>query len=267
MRSIFLGLLIGVACILPGASGGVLAVAFGLYQPALEALANLFRDPKRHLRFLAPLAAGGAAGVVIGAVWLADAMARHERLMLFLFTGMILGGIPNLLHQAHRHEPFRTGLLLTLLGGMLCALPLCLPGAAGAETAALSGLQAFAAGVLEGVGTVVPGISTSLILIRLGWYKAYLSAVSGLETGRLMLIAAGFAISALACLRAVQRLFEKQAAHALYGVLGFVLISAAAVFPGFTKGMLFWAEAAALAAGAAAVRLTERLDNNRGVTK
>lgn len=267
MRSIFSGLLIGIACILPGASGGVLAVAFGLYQPALNALTDLFRDPKRHLRFLAPLALGGAAGVIAGALWLSDAMARNERLMLFLFTGMILGGIPGLVRQAHRHEPFRTCHLLTLLGGMLCALPLCLPGAAGAQTAALSSVQSFIAGVLEGVGTVVPGISTSMILIRLGWYKAYLAAVSGLEAGRLALIAAGFALSAFACLRTVQRVFEKYAAHALYGVLGFVLISAAAVFPGFTKGLPFWAESAALTAGIVTVRLTERSDNNRGVTK
>ena len=267
MRSIFSGLLIGVACILPGASGGMLAVSFGLYQPALDALVHFFRDPKQHIRFLAPPALGGAAGVIIGALWLSDAMARHERLMLFLFTGLITGGIPGLIRQAHGYEPFRTGHLLTLLGGMLCALPLCLPGAAGAEAAALSAVQAFLAGVLEGIGTVVPGISTSMILIRLGWYKAYLAAVSCFEAGRLALIGAGFALSAFACLRAVQRVFEKHAAHALYGVLGFVLISVAAVFPGFTKGMHFWAEAAALAAGVAAVRLMERSENNRGVTK
>ena len=50
-------------------------------------------------------------------------------------------------------------------------------------------------------------------------------------------------------------------------ILGFVLISAAAVFPGFTKGLTFWAETAALIGGAVAVRLMERSENNRGVTK
>lgn len=254
MRNLFAGVLIGIACILPGASGGVLAVAFGLYRPMLDAVMHLFREPKRHLRFLAPLCSGIGAGIMLGAICLRGVMAHHERLMLFLFTGLILGGVPDLMREAQQHERFRLQWLLSLAAGILIALPLCLLKGSAASTPALSPIQSFVTGILEGIGTVVPGVSTSFVLIRLGWYQAYLSAVSGMDIRQLIPIAAGFALSAVACMAAVQRLFERQPGHAYYAVLGFLLVSVALVFPGFTLGLMFWAEAAMLAIGVITVR-------------
>jgi len=254
MRNLFSGMLIGIACILPGASGGVLAVAFGLYRPMLDALMTFFKAPGRHLRFLTPLAAGGLAGVAIGAVCLSGAMARYERLMLFLFTGLILGGIPDLLREAQRREPFRLRWLLAMTAGVLIALPLCAVGTDGAKAAVLSPAQCFVTGILEGVGTVIPGISTSLILIRLGWYPAYLEAIAAPVLSQWMLIIPGFVLSALACMSLVQRLFERCPGYAYYGVLGFLMVSLALVFPGFTHGVLFWAETAMLIVGVITVR-------------
>ena len=254
MRTLFSGILIGIACILPGASGGVLAVAFGLYRPALDALMNFFREPGRHLRFLAPLAAGGAAGVLLGAFCLSGVMARYERLMLFLFTGLVAGGIPDLMREAQQNGPFQISWLLSLAVGVLIALPLCFLGGAGSETALLSPAQAFIVGILEGIGTVVPGVSTSFVLIRLGWYQAYLQALSAFDPPRLSLITAGFALSAYACMRAAQRLFDRCTGHAFYGVLGFLLVSVALVFPGFEKGAAMWADGGLLVIGTVLAR-------------
>ncbi len=264
MRSVLQGMLIGIACILPGASGGVLAVAFGLYRPMLEAVLSLLREPKRSLRFLLLPSAGIASGIMLGAVGLSDVMAHHERLMLFLFCGLIAGGIPDLFKQAQQHEAFRMRWLLSLAAGVAAALPMCLWHANAAQADTLSPMQAFVTGMLEGVGTVVPGISASFVLIRLGWYRAYLLALSALDAPRIALIVCGFAVSALACMHTVRRLFERCTGHAFYGVLGFMLVSLGLVFPGFTHGMLFWAEAALLIAGVVTVRLMGRFNNTEG---
>lgn len=254
------GLLIGVACILPGASGGVLAVSFGLYRPMLDAVMHLFRDPKRHLRFLLSLGVWIAGGIVLGAFGLSGAMARYERLMLFLFTGLILGGVPDLLAEAQQRERFRLAWLLSLAGGILLALPLCLLNGHGAAVERLSPMQSLVTGMLEGVGTVVPGVSTSFVLIRLGWYPAYLAAVSGLEAGQLAPIAAGFAVSAFACMHMAQRLFDRYTGHAYYAVLGFLLVSVAVVFPGFSISRELWAQLGMLVIGVTVVRLMGRLE-------
>lgn len=254
------GLLIGVACILPGASGGVLAVSFGLYRPMLDAVMHFFAEPKRHLRFLLSLGVWIAAGIMLGAFGLSGAMARYERLMLFLFTGLILGGVPDLLNEAQQRERFRPVWLLSLAGGILLALPLCLLNGQGTVVERLSPMQSFATGLLEGVGTVVPGISTSLVLIRLGWYPAYLAAVSSMAAGQLVPLAAGFALSAFVCMHMAQRLFDRYTGYAYYAVLGFLLVSVAVVFPGFTLNRELWAQLGMLVIGIMLVRLMGRLE-------
>lgn len=260
LRNALAGVLIGVACILPGASGGVLAVSFGLYRPMLDAVMQLFREPKKHLRFLLPLGAGIGTGILLGALCLSGAMRRYERLMLFLFTGLILGGVPDLLREAQQHESFRPVWLLSLAAGIVIALPLCMLGGEGAAVTRLSPMQSFLTGLLEGIGTVVPGVSTSFVLIRLGWYQAYLAAVSGLAFSQLALIAAGFALSAFACMQLASRLFDRHTGHAYYAVLGFLLVSVALVFPGFTLGRETWAQLAMLVIGVTVVRLMEQFN-------
>ena len=248
------GLLIGIGCILPGVSGGVMAVSFGLYRPMLDAVIGFFRDPKKHLRFLFPLGTAIAAGIALGAWGLAGAMEHYGGLMLFLFTGFILGSIPDLLHEAKQKEPFRPAWLWSLALGVLLALPMSLFSPQGAGVDSLSPVQAFATGLLEGIGTVIPGVSTSLLLIHLGWYQAYLQSVASLDLKRLMFIAAGFALSALLCMRIVQRLFDRFPGHACYAVLGFLLVSVALVFPGFSRGITAAAECGMLVIGAVCVR-------------
>lgn len=252
VRNFLAGILIGIGCILPGVSGGVMAVSFGLYRPMLDALLGFFRAPGRHLRFLLPLGAGGALGLLIGAKGLAAAMQAYRVPMLFVFTGFILGGVPQLLHEAEQNGRFRWNWLWAMGAGIATALPLAVFTAQGAPVAALSPMQALCAGLLEGVGTVVPGISTSFVLLRLGWYDAYLSAFSAFALGQLVPVGAGFAASALACMRAVQWLFDRQPGYAYYGVLGFLLVSVALVFPGFSS--MPWVDAALLVMGAVLAR-------------
>ena len=249
-RNALAGLLIGIGCVLPGVSGGVMAVSFGLYRPMLDAVLGIFHDTRRKLLFLAPLALGGAAGLLLGARCLGTAMRLYEKPMLCLFTGFILGGVPDLLAEAEAGGRFRRRWLGALAGGVLLALPMALLRAQGVERAlSLTPLQALAVGLAEGVGTVVPWLSTSFLLMNLGWYQAYLDALAHPQAGVLGLVALGFAASALASMKAVQWLFDHARGYAYYAVLGFLLVSVGLVFPGFGSGWTLWMQLAALLAG------------------
>lgn len=251
LRNLIAGVLIGIGCVLPGISGGVMAVSFGLYEPMLEAVLDVFHSSRKRIVFLLPVVLGGAAGMVLASTGLSWAMARFGTLMLFLFTGFILGGVPQLWREMFPDRRFKAAALWYVALGVLTALPLALLGGQSTPISRLSPLQALVTGLLEGVGTVVPGISTSFVLIRLGWYQAYLSALASLAVDQLWLIAIGFAASALACMKAVQWLFAHAHTQAYGVVLGFLLVSVALVFPGWDSGRLFWADCALLAAGLA----------------
>ena len=262
-RNVLAGALIGIGAILPGVSGGVMAVSFGLYRPMLEAVLGIFHNTKAKLRFLFPLALGGGLGVLLGAWALDAAMQRYEALMLYLFIGFILGGVPDLLQEAQQGGRFQARWLLALLLGIALALPLCLPFVGRNDLSALTGWQAFGCGVLEGIGTVVPGVSTSFVMIRLGWYKAFLQAVSQLALKEGLLIGAGFVLSALACMKAVKWLFDRFTGYAYYAVLGFLLVSVALVFPGLESGWQLAADLAALALGLLCARRLAALGNEK----
>ena len=260
LRMLLAGVLIGIGCVLPGVSGGVMAVSFGLYRPMLDAVMHFFKTPKKHFAFLLPLAAGGSVGMLLSAQGLAAAMKLYETPMLYLFTGFILGGIPDLLHEAEQHERFRPAWLIALFLGVSAALPLAVWSAQGQTVESLSPMQSFLAGLMEGVGTVVPGISTSFVLLRLGWYQAYLKVLSVFAPMQTLLIGAGFLLSAMASMKAVQWLFDRHAGYAYYAVLGFLLVSVALVFPGVETGGRMVLDTGLLVSGAFAAR---RLGNKQ----
>lgn len=253
------GLLIGIGFILPGVSGGVMAVSFGLYRPMLDALSGFFRQPKRSFSYLLPIALGGAAGTLIGAQGLAYVMSRWEIPMLYLFIGFILGGMPALLREADA-DGFQRRYLWALALGMALALPMLLfKGGAGGGLTPLTFWQAVVAGGVYAFGTVVPGVSTSFILIHLGWYQATLRAVATLEMAVLVPMALGFIAVALLTIKAVQWLFDHVHGYAYYAVLGFVLVSIGLVFPGFREGRALAIDLLALLLGVLGARQINRL--------
>lgn len=224
------GILIGIGCILPGVSGGVMAISFGLYRPALDALLTFFHDTAKKLRYLLPIALGGCIGLLIGARALTQLIAHSGDLMLFLFIGFILGGLPDLWRESSAPIGRRTG---WIIAGAALTLPFALLGAADASAVQLTPAQAFLTGLLEGAGTIIPGVSTSMVLIRLGWYSAYLQMLWTMRMPQLIWMGVGFSLSALVCMRAVQSFFDRRPAAAYSMVTGFVLSSVMLIFPGF----------------------------------
>ena len=94
------GILIGIACILPGASGGVIAVSFGLYRPMLDAIMHFFRSPRQHLRLLLPLGAGIGAGIMLGAACLCELNAIMNAVIMKTLDQRGIAAMINLVHLA-----------------------------------------------------------------------------------------------------------------------------------------------------------------------
>lgn len=245
------GLLIGIGFILPGVSGGVMAASLGLYRPMLDAVTGLPRNFSRNVRFLTPIGLGGAAGTLLGAKALARLMTRWETPLLFLFIGFILGGVPGVLREADK-EGFRPRRLWALLPGAALTLLLLLPCGAGPVSNGLA--QSLATGGIYALGTVIPGLSASFLLIRLGWYQAALRAVGGMDIAALAPMALGFAVVAAATMQGVKWLFDHREGYAAYGTLGFMLASVGLVFPGFESGAEGWMNLLLLGIGFLAAR-------------
>lgn len=252
------GFLIGVGCILPGVSGGVMAVSFGLYEPMLNAVTGFFRNTRRHTAFLLPLTIGGGVGMLLTANGLAAAISRWETPMMYLFLGLILGGIPALWRDAAKH--YRPGVLWGLLPGAMLLATLLITGEP-TQISNLSPIQWTLAGGIYALGTVIPGLSASFLLIRLGWYAPVLEAFSGFSFTQLLAFAAGFGLVTLLTLKAVQQLFARKPGMAAVGVLGLLAASVLPAIPAPEPGWAIVPDIAMLIMGICISLAMERLNS------
>ena len=86
------GAIIGVAGIIPGASGGVLAVSMGVYRSIVNAVLSLLKDFRKNFLYLLPFGLGGVAGILLTARGLAFLLANHRGALMYALMGMVLGG-------------------------------------------------------------------------------------------------------------------------------------------------------------------------------
>ena len=104
------GAIIGAAGIIPGASGGVLAVSMGIYRSIVNAVLSLLKDFRKNFLYLLPFGLGGVAGILLTARGLAFLLANHRGALMYALMGMVLGGVPDLIRDANtggfhkRHE-------------------------------------------------------------------------------------------------------------------------------------------------------------------
>lgn len=267
------GIVIGIGGIIPGVSGGILAVSMGIYKPMLDAIGCFFKNIKKNSLFLIPIAIGGAVGVLSMSKLVEITLEKYEMFVMYLFIGLVAGGIPGILKTANSRTGFKPKYLIASICGALFigALALCERLLINGKSLPFNVWTAILGGGLISVGTVIPGVSTSFILIFLGLYKPMLSCfntfvdfkliftmLSGDAAARdawlnsflmLLFVALGLAVVALALILFVRRLFNKHHEYAHYAVLGFLITSAILIFPGFERSFMQLIYTALLAGG------------------
>lgn len=249
------GLVMGVGGVLPGVSGGILAISLGVYEKMMLAIGNFFQNVKANIRFLFPLAIGGGIGILLTSNVLSIVIERYEIQLLSLFAGLVLGSLPELYAEVKRStERIRWKHVLAAVLGLAFVLLFALGESSVAqnnETTVLSIPGALAAGAVLSVGTVIPGISSSFILVYLGLYPAVIASISGvmdfssLASGGvaaalarlsssilpLLIMAAAFAVVSLVIIKGVNRALKRHHALSYAAVIGFVVGSVALVIP------------------------------------
>lgn len=100
LRDLLCGALIGAGAILPGVSGGVLAVVFDVYRPMMETLAHPGRGIRKYWHIFLPLGIGWAVGFLGLAKGISAAYALSDAATIWLFIGLIAGTFPALWREA-----------------------------------------------------------------------------------------------------------------------------------------------------------------------
>ncbi len=227
------GVIIGVGAILPGVSGGVMCAAFGLYVPLMNLLANPVREIKKSYRMWIFVSVGCVLGFLVFAGILSAMLEVSENVAMALFAGLIVGTLPALFREAEKESAkfvnvkyFTLCIFFCLSFVMFVLLGL------GEETTTSAGFLSFlACGGILGLGFIIPGFTSSSILMHLGLYAPLIDGFSTVDFS--VLIPTGIGAVAVVALFAklMKKLFSAFYAEAFYGVIGIVAASTIFIIP------------------------------------
>ena len=229
------GLAIGAAAIAPGVSGGALAVIFGLYDKMTNFIAHLNKNFKENLIFFIPIGIGCAVGILMFSRIIEFLFLNYEIEVRYAFVGLMLGTMPTVVNEANKKGFKQKYLLPFIITFVLTVIVIFLEGNSVSmikETAA-NPVHVIFYGIVLGFGTIVPGISASVLLMYLGVYELVIGAISNLQIVLIFYLGIGFILSVLLFAKLISLLFEKAYGYTYYTILGLVLGSIISIFPGF----------------------------------
>ena len=239
------GFIMGIANIIPGVSGGTLAMTLGIYEQFISSISHLFSKLKENLKFLIPV----AIGMVLAIVTLSrviDYSFNHFPLptMLF-FVGLVLGGIPMIYSKIKDEKKTKPSNIITFLIPFAIVIFMSVIGmfATGMGEVNLVNLNFFGFIILFLVGMiaagtmVIPGVSGSLVLMLLGYYYPVLGLIKAItkfeNLAHNILVAGvfgmGIIVGIVAISKIIEFLFSKYEKKFYFGVFGFILASAPAI--------------------------------------
>lgn len=226
----FQGALIGTGAILPGISGGVLCVAFGIYEPMMSFLSHPFRSFRTNFRILLPVILGGAVGFILLAKIVERFLAASSVAAMFLFCGLICGTVPELMRKstAASSEKGWSGFIIALTASFLFLSVL--------DSGIEGNLQAnfgwyLFCGAIWGLSMVVPGLSSSSILLFMGLYQPMAQGIGNLDFGVIFPLLIGFTVTVAITAKIINRLLERHYAILSKTILGFVISSVLLIIP------------------------------------
>ena len=198
-KDFFKGFLIGSGAILPGISSGVLCVIFGIYEPLLNCILNFFKNIKQNFKFIFPFALGGLVGIVFLGNILKYLFFAYPIQIKFIFIGLILGSIPKLIKVCSSKVKFKFYYLIftsisLLVGIFLVILEKNLVVYSSHE---YNYIFLVFSGIIMSAGIIIPGVSSTLILMLLGIYEPYIDSVACLYLPFLIPLGLGIIIGSI----------------------------------------------------------------------
>ena len=259
------GIWVGATMLVPGVSGGSMAMILGIYDRLVAAVSTFLDKRKADLVFLCVFCTGAAAGMLLFAKPILGLLERYTLPVTYFFLGAVAGGIPLILKKSTVKKPDFWTFLYPAAGVILVLVLAQLP--AGSLTAeAGSGLLRIlllaAAGAVAAVALVLPGISVSYLLLVLGLYQETMKAIGKLDLAFLLPLAIGLIGGILLFTKVLEKAMERYPKMTYLMILGFMLGSLGELYPGLPKGENLLPSIILFGAGFAVIRLIDR--ENKG---
>lgn len=225
------GIIVGFGAIMPGLSGGTLCVAFGMYFPIIWIISH----PKENIRKYGKMLAVFGIGCLVGFIGLSGfaswLMTLNSELVICAFIGLIAGTFPELWEDAGINGRSVKSYISTAIGFVVMLMLLML-------FESQTGLHVKAdiygfllCGILWGLSFIVPGLSSSTLLLFLGLYQPMLDGISSFDLSTIIPLVAGVILCVLLLSKAVSALYKKHYSIIAHAVIGVVAATTVMILP------------------------------------
>ena len=232
--AVFTGIIIGIASITPGLSGGVIAVSLGLYTVAIDAIVNIRRQFKKSLTFLFPLCLGAGIGIISFGIVMKPLLEHYEVAVIYLFMGLVLGSLPSFFKEANSGG-FRIIYVIPALIAFCVGMLLSGTINSAKPEGEMSMLTLLISGGILSIGIIIPGISSSFLLLQMGVYDKFITAFLGFNIGVIFWVGIGFVIVSLLTIKLVHIALNKFHGQTYFAAFGFGIVNGMR-FSGFQTG-------------------------------
>lgn len=247
IRNILKGAVIGIANIIPGVSGGTMAVSMGIYDKMISAVTHIFKEFKKSILFLLPIGIGMMLGIVGLSMLIEWMLGRFPIQTNLLFIGLILGGIPAVWNRVKgvsvRLQHIIGCLVFFTLVVVLAVLDGTEGGAADMSFGLMNCIKLFGVGIIAAATMVIPGVSGSMMLMLIGYYNPVIETVNafvkalvafdiqGILTGcgALVPFGIGVVVGILGIAKIIEILLSKFPYVVFWCIIGLILASPVAI--------------------------------------
>ena len=224
------GIIIGIGFILPGLSGGVLAVIFGIYDRLIRFLANLGQAFLKNVFYFIPVGIGAAIGIVLFSMVVEKAFGKYAAQFVCLFVGFVAGTFPSLYKTAGKQGRQLSDIGILIISTLLI-FALMLFGGQQLTEVSPNILVWLASGLLMGLGLIVPGMSPSNFLIYFGLYDKMATGIKDFDFAVIVPLIIGFVLCIILFSKLAAWLFKRYYSGMYHFILGMVVGSSSAIFP------------------------------------
>ncbi|HJA99719.1 MAG TPA: DUF368 domain-containing protein [Candidatus Mediterraneibacter merdavium] len=247
IKKLLQGMVVGIANIIPGVSGGTMMVAMGLYDKLIHAITHLKSEFKESMKLLIPIFIGAGLAIVTLARLFEFLLERYPIPTNFAFCGLIAGSLPFIFDKVKGHT-VSIGKIIAFLIFFAVVILMAVMGETSGNAADVSFgivnvIKLLLVGIIAAATMVVPGVSGSMMLMLLGYYDTILKTINQfidaliafdvqgilVQCGVLVPFGIGVVLGIFLIAKLIEFIFSKAEIHAYYAIIGLIIASPVAI--------------------------------------
>lgn len=244
VKLIGIGIILGIANVIPGVSGGTMAVVFGVYERLIAVITPNIKKILAQWTFWLPLFAGTGIGIILFSRVITFLFEHYPLQTNWFFIGIIAGSIPMICNRIRTEAksqspaPKISIIICAIITFVIMLITLFLRPDEGGHTiytmiSAKLFLMLFCGAALAAIAMIIPGISGSFLMLVIGIYSTVIAAVSSLNIPLLIPVALGVLAGLLGGAGLIRILMARVPAQTYGAILGLVAGSIPVIYPGF----------------------------------